>query len=93
MSQFIGKVRNDIQHHLKYPAMAKQTGMQGRVRVAFTLVGDHARHIKILKSSGESLLNQGAIKTVRKTLFPSCPQKLHDKCPMHMTLWVKFSMN
>lgn len=81
-------IRDKIFSRLHYPAIARQMGWVGRVKLCFTILesGD-IDGLKIVESSGHKLLDQQALKAVEKAApFPPPP------CAAEITLPVTFNL-
>lgn len=72
-------IREKVQRNTRYPRLARQMGLEGQVKVAFTVCHDgKVMDIKVMESSGVSMLDKCAIEAVKKTSpFPS--QQLEAK--------------
>lgn len=68
-------IKDKIQKNISYPLMARKMGMEGKVIISFIVrESGEAEEIKILKSSGFSLLDKNVIETIKKILpFPAPP--------------------
>jgi protein TonB len=59
-------IRDAIQHAIAYPAAARRMGWEGKVVVAFQLLGDGSvRNVRVVQGSGHAALDRGAIDAVR----------------------------
>jgi TonB family protein len=64
-STLIALLHDAIQRKQQYPASASEMQRQGRVTVVFQLhQGGHISHLRMLKSSGTSSLDQAALQAV-----------------------------
>jgi TonB family protein len=72
-------IREKIQRNTRYPRLARQMGLEGQVKVSFTVCHDgKIMDLKVMESSGVSILDKCAIEAVKKTSpFPS--QQLEAK--------------
>lgn len=68
-------IKDRIQKSISYPLMARKMGMEGKVIISFIVrENGEAEEMKILKSSGFSLLDKNVIETIKKILpFPTPP--------------------
>jgi protein TonB len=66
-------IREKVQRNTRYPRLARRMGLEGQVKVSFTVCHDgKVIDIRIMESSGVSLLDKCAIEAVEKTSpFPS----------------------
>jgi protein TonB len=64
----------------RYPEAAKVTGLQGRLVLKFVLNKDGSlRDLKVVKSSGVDILDDAAIKAIRRAApFYAIPKNLGD---------------
>jgi protein TonB len=77
-------IKKIIQQNLTYPHAAKRAGLSGVVTVTFmVLENGRVDHINILKSSGHSVLDSNAIKTIQDVSpFPKPPVKALLQMPI-----------
>lgn len=77
-----------IRKKLSYPVIARKKGWQGTVTVSFIVCEDGGvRDIRIVESSGISLLDKSAIKTVEEARpFPKPPTQAEIIVPIAFTL-------
>lgn len=68
-------IMEDIQQGIVYPRMARRMGWEGTAVISFVVCETGAvEDIQIVESSGYSLLDENAVKTIKKTApFPSPP--------------------
>lgn len=60
-------IKNDIQRQLVYPLVARKKGWQGRVVVSFVVCENgQVVDIRVVQSSGITLLDNSAVQTVRR---------------------------
>jgi TonB family protein len=76
---YLSQLRNLIESHKEYPAMARKSGMEGTVHVRFILGRDGLlRQTDIARSSGKSLLDKVAMRAVASvSRFPAIPESLN----------------
>jgi len=74
---YLVTIRKHIQENLVYPPAARRLGLAGQVRLRFTIEGDGrvaGDSLRIVGGSDASLLQNGAIETIRKiAAFPPPP--------------------
>lgn len=65
-----------IRKYFVYPALARRRGQEGKVQLSF-IVGDdgRARDIQVVDSSGFSLLDRAAVRTIEKIPLPEPPRR------------------
>jgi periplasmic protein TonB len=68
-------IRDKILRNIRYPAMARRLGWQGRVLLSFTITLDGSlKETKVMQGSGFEVLDKNALETVRDTApFPKPP--------------------
>jgi protein TonB len=67
VNHLLALVHARIRKHFVYPALARRYGWQGEVHVGATLTPDGRLHgLRIVRSSGHGILDQDALKTLRK---------------------------
>ena len=63
---YLSEIKKKIEPKWHYPERAKKIGLQGRLALYFSIVPDgHLDRLKLLSSSGHSLLDKEALKAVR----------------------------
>lgn len=77
---YFSKLKDRIQMVWKYPEAAKVTGLQGRLVLKFVLNSDGSlRELRVVTSSGIDILDDAAIKAIRKAApFYAIPKNLGD---------------
>ena len=77
---YFSKLKDRIQMVWKYPEAAKVTGLQGSLVLKFVLNSDGSlRDLKIIKTSGADILDDAAIKAIRRAApFYAIPENLGD---------------
>ena len=77
---YFSKLKDRIQMVWRYPEAAKVTGLQGRLVLKFVLNRDGSlRELKVVKSSGVDILDDAAIKAIRRAApFYAIPENLGD---------------
>jgi periplasmic protein TonB len=68
-------IRDKVLKNISYPAIARRMGWQGKVILSFIIAADGSvREVKIVQSSGFSVLDKNAFETVKDTApFPKPP--------------------
>jgi periplasmic protein TonB len=68
-------IRDKILRNIRYPAMARRMGWEGKVSLSFVVVLDGSvKEIKIAQGSGFEILDTNAVETVKETApFPKPP--------------------
>ena len=68
------QINEIIRRNLKYPANARRRGIEGRVLVRFTIANrGKAVEIRIIESSGASILDKASLETIAGCSFPPPP--------------------
>lgn len=77
VSNYPGKVVSKLRRSLRYPSAAKRQRLKGEVRIRFTVARNGSvSGIRIVRSSGSSVLDQAALETVRRAApFPRIPDE------------------
>ena len=75
------QIRHRIAQKKFYPAVARRRGFEGQPVVAFILNKDGSLgHLALDKTSGHKMLDQAALKAVKKGApFPEIPEQLNLK--------------
>ncbi|HMK65334.1 MAG TPA: energy transducer TonB [Thermodesulfobacteriota bacterium] len=68
-------IRDKILRNIRYPAMARRMGWEGKVLLSFVVILDGSvKEIKIAQGSGFEILDTNAVETVKETApFPRPP--------------------
>lgn len=75
LQEHVVSIRHLIIKQLVYPSMARRMNWEGRVVVAFTIAEDGAAHgIRVVESSGYSVLDKSAVAAVRSAASFPKPQ-------------------
>ncbi|MFC1474492.1 TonB family protein [bacterium] len=82
-----------IEKNKKYPPAARRRGLQGGVGVGFTILSDGShKNLRVTKTSGNSLLDDSAVKTIESIpKFPPPPADL-DMGEMSIELTIVFKL-
>ncbi|PAF50752.1 hypothetical protein BKH43_04130 [Helicobacter sp. 13S00401-1] len=86
---FFQAIRDAIAKKHKYPAMAERRGYTGTVIVKFLIdMGPKVSDITIVSSSGHDVLDNAAIKTIKKAAksFPTPKEKAYIEIPITYSL-------
>jgi len=66
-AEILARVRDDFSRHFTYPLMARKRGWEGEVRLGLHILANgNIDHIVIAQSSGHSLLDRSALKTLNR---------------------------
>ena len=81
-------IKDDIQKNITYPHLARKMGWEGKVVVSFVICEDGTViNIRIVKSSGYTLLDKNAIESIKKSMpFPSPPVRAELVVPVSYRL-------
>lgn len=84
LKEHFSYIRDLVAKRIIYPAVARRMGWAGRVVVAFTIMEDGtADYIRLVQSSGISLLDKSALETVRRASpFPRPPVRAEIVIPV-----------
>jgi len=76
---FFKQLKYQVYNNLKYPLEAKNSRLEGIVRVKFVLKNNgEVKSARIIKSSGHDILDQTTIRTIKeKGLFYKIPKSLN----------------
>lgn len=77
LQSFLESVRKKIESNKKYPASARDAGIEGRSRVRMTILKNgRLEKVEIMESSGHEILDVAALQSVRDAApFPSIPKE------------------
>lgn len=89
---YLGRVKAAIQAAVRYPAAARMMGESGRVKVAFTLRGGAAEHVRVIVPGITAAFSDAALAAVRAAAIPAPPALLAGK-NMGLTVWVEFKLH
>ena len=88
-SQFLAKVRRNINKHKSYPKIAKRRGMQGSVKVRFTILANgNVGHISV---SGPKVFHRSARSAV-KNAFPISTRNVPISLPESVNLTLRYQL-
>ncbi len=92
INSYLSLIRKKIEKNKKYPIIARKMGIEGVTNIEFTIrKGGLISNLKILKSSGSSILDNAAINAIKLTSpFPQIPAKLKlNKITLKLSLIFK----
>ena len=83
-------IRKIVMQHLRYPEEAQNRGIEGRVLISFVVMSDGTvKDIKVVDSSGYTILDKNAIETVKNSApFPKPPGNAELRMPINYVLEV-----
>ncbi len=88
-NQFLAKVRQKINRHKSYPKIAKRRGMQGTVKVRFTILANgHVGHISV---TGPKVFHTSARHAV-KSAFPISTKNVPLSLPASVNLQLRYQL-
>ncbi len=88
-NQFLSKVRQKINKHKSYPKIAKRRGMQGKVKVRFTILASgNVGHISV---SGPKVFHNSARNAVKKA-FPISTRNIPISLPTSVNLTLRYQL-
>ena len=74
-TEWFNTIKNKIEKFKKYPEKAKKNSLQGEVFVKLLILSDgHIKDVSVLKSSGSKILDEEAVKIVKRA-EPFVPPK------------------
>lgn len=88
-NQFLSKVRQKINQHKSYPKIAKRRGMQGKVKVRFTILANgNVGHISV---KGPKVFHNSARRAV-KGAFPISTRNIPISLPTSVNLTLHYQL-
>ncbi len=88
-NQFLAQVRQKINKHKSYPKIAKKRGMQGKVKVRFTILANgHVGHISI---KGPKIFHSSARRAI-KSAFPISTKNAPIPLPQGVNLTLHYQL-
>ena len=88
-SLFLSKVRSRINKQKKYPKMAKRRGMQGSVRVSFTIMNNGT--VSNIRVNGPKVFHKSAKRAVEKA-FPISVKNVPISLPKSVSLNINYRL-
>ena len=87
-------IRQRIEAHRRYPYWAKQRGFEGTAYLSFVVLANgQAKNIRIIYSSGFTILDNEAVSTVKRANpFPPIPEKL-NRSQLNIEVAIIFRLN
>lgn len=87
-------IRQRIEAHRRYPRWAKQQGFEGTVYLSFVVLANgQAKNIRIIRSSGFTILDNEAVSTARRSSpFPPIPEKF-NRSQLDIEVAITFKLN
>jgi TonB family protein len=75
MLTYLDMIKQKIQQARKYPADARQKGIEGKVEIVFTVLKQGGlKNVEIIRTSGNESLDEEAVATVKRASpFPAMP--------------------
>jgi len=89
--QYLSNVMAHIEQHKWYPKAARRRGIEGEVRVRFTLLPDGSAKALIVENGPEMLVSAARKAVEKATPMPKPPAKIH--CPIECEFRMRFSLN
>jgi len=89
---YFSRIRSLIEEAKIYPLKARLAGYEGNVKISFCILPDgQVSHLKILSPAPYKVLNEAAIKTIKRAApFPPPPPRLSP--PLKITLKMTFRL-
>lgn len=88
---FQSRVRAAVQDAVVYPMAARASHYSGRTRVGFSYLDGRVSDVKVLVSSGSTLLDQAAILAVKVANYPHADKEYSGRL-LSFQLWVRFML-
>jgi len=88
-SQFLAEVRRKINQHKSYPKIAKRRGMQGIVRVRFTILANG--NVGNISVSGPKVFHRSARRAVQSA-FPVSTKNVPVSLPKRVNLTLRYQL-
>jgi len=90
---YLEMLRLRIESRKKFPESARSSHIEGRAQVRFLITSDgHVASAEVVKSSGNQILDQAAVRAVTDAApFPKPPPNLF-KGPLHMKITLVFEL-
>lgn len=72
---YVGRIRQSIESEWQYPELALRHGLQGKLAVEFTILGNgQLQGLRLIRSSGSLLLDDEALRAIKAAApFPPIP--------------------
>lgn len=88
---YVGKIRQSIESEWQYPEIALRYGLQGKLALEFTILGNgQLEGLRLLRSSGSSLLDDEALRAIKAaTPFPAIPPWIKPN-PLRITATMEY---
>ncbi len=89
---YAAMIRAKIERAKRYPLPAREMGLEGTVKLRFTLSGQgKLLRAEVLKSSGIKMLDQAALKAVRSAApFPPAPSPYDQEKELSFVITINF---
>ncbi|MCM8826458.1 MAG: energy transducer TonB [Candidatus Omnitrophica bacterium] len=93
MFRYQDVVKQKIQEARRYPLFAKKQGIEGIVHLSFIVLANGlSSDIKIIRSSGFSILDEEAVNTIKRaTPFPPIPKEIEASF-VEMEVYIVFTL-
>ena len=88
-NQFLAKIRDKINKHKSYPRIAKKRGMQGNVKVKFTILG--SGKVSNISVSGPKVFHKSARNAV-KSAFPINAKNAPISLPKSINITLRYQL-
>jgi protein TonB len=88
---YVGKIRQSIESEWQYPEIALRYGLQGKLALEFTILGNgQLEGLRLLRSSGSSLLDDEALRAIKAAApFPAIPLWIKPN-PLRITATMEY---
>lgn len=94
MLRYQDMIKQRIEEARRYPLWAKKQGIEGIVHINFTVLSTGlSRDIKLVRSSGSSILDKEAVTTIiRAEAFPPIPKEINSSS-VRIEVAIVFALN
>ncbi|MGQ9608327.1 MAG: energy transducer TonB [bacterium] len=94
LKEYANYVRNKIESKKRYPIIARNMGIEGRVKVKLVISKDgNLEKIDILESSGYEILDETAIQSIRDAApFPPIPEEI-KKNKLELSIYMTYEIS
>ncbi len=88
---YVGRIRQSIESEWQYPEIALRYGLQGKLALEFTILGNgQLEGLRLLRSSGSSLLDDEALRAIKAAApFPAIPPWIKPN-PLRITATMEY---
>lgn len=94
MKEYINSIRKKIELKKRYPIVARDMGIEGRVRIKLVITKDGSlEKVEILETSGHEILDETALRSIRDAApFLPIPEEL-KKNKLELSIYLTFEIS